>query len=242
MTLERDTRCGLFGTPLWVLLIAKPDGTDRRPRRLVLEPYSPLSMGTATRLDAWVEEQQGIYVWESTKHVRRPAGAPTWRTEWRRIDASMQHGCPGLPSMGFAVIRALARQELVGESAKEVMHDLFWSAFVANVDGLNYLVRYADKETGEFYTRQQFDWQINQLKRAAIDRRKPNGDKDPVAELLSAIAREEHPMLGLRAWERAVIDDEFYDALAALAALADTDERTDSVIRFLKLHKSKRTP
>lgn len=242
MTLERDTRCGMFGTPLWVMLIAKPDGTDRRPRRLVLEPYSPLSLGTATRLDAWVEEQQGIYVWESTKHTRRPTGAPTWRTEWRRIDASVLHGCPGLPSMGFAVIRALARQELVGESAKEVMHDLFWSAFVANVDGLNYLVRYADKDTGTFYARQQFDWQINQLKRAAVDRRKPDGDKDPVAELLAAVVREEAPMLGLRAWERAVVDDTFYDALAAIAATPPGDERDASTLAFLKLHKSKRIP
>lgn len=144
--------------------------------------------------------------------------------------------------MGFAVIRALARQELVGESAKEVMHDLFWSAFVSNVDGLNYLVRYADKETGEFYARQHFDWQINQLKRTAIDRRKPDGDKDPVAELLITVARGAAPLLGVRAWERAVVDDTFYDALAAIAAMAPGDERDASALAFLKLHKSKRIP
>lgn len=242
MTVERDTRTGMFGTHLWLVDLKQHKNRDGRPRRLVLEPYSPLSIGTATRLDAWVEEEHPIYYWETKHPNQKPKGPPTFRTEWKRIDESSLHGCTGLPSVGFAIIRALARNELVGESAKEVMHDLFWSCFVNDTDGLNYLCKYADAETGAFYARQRLDWQLNQLKRISYERTKPNGDKDPVVELLKATAHSDHPLLALRAWERAVVEDGFYEALAAIAELADTEERTASTIAFLKLHKSKRTP
>lgn len=236
MSLERDTRTGLFGTHWWVLEIAKSRDVQSPRRQLVLEPYSPLSMGTSTCLNAWVEEERAFYHWESDRIDRKPKGPPTFRKEWRRLDETMRHGCSGIPSLGFTIIRALARNELVGESAKEAVHGIFWAAFVTNTDGLNYLVRHADTETGEFYARQQLDWQTNTL------RRTQDGEKDAVAALLVAATREDHPMLGLRAWERAVVDDAFYDALAAIAALADTEERTASTIAFLQLHKSKRTP
>lgn len=242
MTLTRDTRTGLFGTHLWLVDLKQHKNRDGKPRQLVIEPYSPLSMGTATRLDAWVEEQRAFHVWEVDYPQRKPKGPPTFRTEWKRLDESTRTGCTGLPSVGFTIIRALARGELVGESAKEAMHDLFWACFVNDHDGLNYLCRYADPETGAFYARQRLDWQLNQLRRASAERTKPNGDKDPVVELLKATTHSDYPLLGLRAWERAVVDDTFYDALAALAVLADTDEREASTIAFLKLHKSKRTP
>ncbi len=232
----------MFGTSLWLVDLKQHKNRDGRKRRLVIEPYSPLSIGTATRLDAWIEEEHPIYYWEVAHPNQKPKGPATFRLEWKRLDETRRTGCSGLPSVGFAVIRALARNELVGESAKEVMHDLFWSCFVNDVDGLNYLCRYADPETGAFYARQRLDWQLNQLGRVSRERTKLNGDKDPVVELLKTATHSDHPLLGLRAWERAVVDDTFYEALAALAVLADTDDRTQSTIAFLKLHKSKRTP
>jgi hypothetical protein len=240
MTLERDTRTSIFGVHWWKLDL----GTDReqrhRHRQLILEPYAPLSASGVVQLNAWVEEEKACYTYTVDRPDAKPKGPPTFQTVWERIETSMRRDCPGVPGLGQTIIKALSRYELCGESAQEGVHGLFWATFVDNCDGLDYLCRWATADISSFYARTSMNAAFSKLARAT--RTTSERFIDDVAQLLYDIGSEHETPLCLRAWQRAMVDDVFYDALHALAtAGSGPAERAQSALAFLRTHESKRS-
>lgn len=235
--IERANRCGVAGAELWQLDLGEVAHARKALKRhLILEPWD---LAHVTQLNAWVEEQRIRYIWETETIDERPKGPAKYEIYGAKLDNTNRDGCAGIPAIGYTVIRALARGGLGGDLAVEAMHGLFWAAFVENTEGLRYLHRHASETVGNHYAQQRLDWSL----RRELGKRSGTleGDiKNPVAKLLDEATRAHAPMLGVQAWQRAAVDDAFYEALEAIAAIHPVDARNKQTLQFLKLHKSKR--
>lgn len=219
----RDGRISkLSDALLWRLdLGSDPKFSDARlkadARALIMEPYTN---GSVTQLNAWVEARRDRFIYIVDEPDQRPTEERAQRyTAIEEVWESKVHGCSGMSGMDFIVVRALCTNELVGDSAKEVMHSLFWRVFVDNDDGLEYLCRFASKEVGDFYAR-------SRLQSLTEGRRKTNPVVGAIVNATSTYA----PLMGLRAWQRAQVDRAFFDAIDALRTTGDPDGVRDQTI------------
>jgi hypothetical protein len=224
--LERDSRSSRCGGSLWRMDLTGRDLDDRRnrhPRQLVLEPYTVES--PTTYLACWVEETRPAYVYVVDDLRQRPKGPPTFQTQTVELNKSRHMAV--VTDLGWTIVRALARNELIGESAKDGIYGLFWNYFVMNDDGLTYFCRYASKETGNHWACERFRLLVTTDDEQRI--------LDPVAHMIYEATHEREALLGVRAWQRAQADRTFYDAVDAVARTGGPeDQRAKATLQLLQ--------
>lgn len=231
--IERDGRSSSCGGSLWRMDLTGRDPDDRRnrhQRRLVLEPYAVGS--PTTYLACWVEETRPEYVYVVDDLHARPKGPPLWQT--RVVELSKSRHMAVVTDLGWTIVRALARNELIGESAKDGIYGLFWNYFVMHDDGLAYLCRYASKETGNHWARERF--------RLLVKTDDSDRILDPVAHVIYEATHEKDCLLGVRAWRRAQVDRTFYDAVDVITRTGEPDEKkAQATLQLLQVQSWKKS-
>jgi hypothetical protein len=150
MTFERDSRVSQMRFPLWWMEIGDPK--EHVKRRLIIEPY--MIAGMHAELHAWVEDDTPQYCYVVKSFGEEPEGPPSFRVE-AVINEKSRRTIRAKTGLEYIVIGALATDQLTSDSAKGAVHNLFWTHFVLDDDGLSWLCKYATKDTGNFYANQR---------------------------------------------------------------------------------------
>lgn len=226
MTFERDSRTSPLQHPLWRMDISERD--VRNKQRLIVEPYAMRQRMYPAELRVWIEEDTPQYCYVVESIMDKPKGAPTFRIESVAIENS-RRSVPAKTGLESVVIEALAAQQLIGEAALSALHNLFWTHFVLDDDGLTWLYKHASKATGNFYAGHR----LVEYTRAYDD------DKRGTYEARKAVekAMEHDSELGERMTQRVVEDEAFQHAIEALM-MTEEDEETQhaNVRRIVELN------
>lgn len=205
MTFERLNRAGRSGGPLWCMPIC--DRGTRFGRQLVMELNTSPNPDLGAQMEVWVEDSQARYHWISTDPSKCPP-VPTFSIDHVEVEGTRRRDTPR-NSLEYLVIKALARGELHGESAASCVHNLFWMHFVEDDDGLHYLYRHADKETGGFYARER-------LLRYVRYNELPGDRHYRIRSAIEDAMKDHDATLGERFCRTALADPAIRDAIAAL--------------------------
>jgi hypothetical protein len=198
----------------------------RGQHQLVLEPYAP----NQVVLNARVEVEKPRYFYAVNDAHRKPKGSPTLRLE--RLEVKGSRRVVPVSGLACTLVRALYKNEIVGESAAAAMHALFWQYFVEDDEGLKYLYRFGAEDTGEAHARMRVsslagrdgaDEAVKAIDAARI----PSEAKDLVAKYKSVTW-----LVRLHACQQALVDRDFHDAVCALAA---APESALWVLEFLRV-------
>lgn len=195
----------------YLLLQSDQEGHSRKERRVAVQPEA---YNHAEFLAVHIEERD----WDSVSCEH------TWKTigDSKRMFRVENDGFVGM------VVRALSRDEVVGESTASLMHAVFWRLVIETDDGVQYLGKYAP-EAERFY----LGCRIDGL-----------GARSEAAQAIVEAAREvKHLYLStaarwkvLRCCERAIDDEEFGDAIDSLREMAGADDNNIAILRFCGLY------
>lgn len=194
-------------------------------RQLVLEPYALHQVV----LNARVEVEKPRYFYAVSDARRKPKGPPTLRLE--RVEVKGSRRVIQVGGLAYTLVRALYKNEIVGESASDAMHALFWQYLVEDDGGLAYLYRFGAEGTGESYARMRVqnlaghDGADEAVK--AIDAAVLSSEDADAAKYRAVTWR-----VKLRACQQALVDRDFHDAICALAAAS---EPTRWLLEFLRV-------
>lgn len=221
MTFERDSRVSRFDFPLWWMDIS--DRAVRNKRRLIIEPRTTRQLLRPAELCAWIEEDRPEYCYVTKSITAKPRGAPTLRIEPVMIESS-HRSVPAKTRLEAIVIDALATQQLISDSAKSALHDLFWTHFVLDDDGLSWLYKYS-KAIGNFYAVQR----LNEYTQS-YDNGEYNADQARYA-IKEAMRHDDE--LGTRMGQRVTEDEAFQHAIEALLLTDEAEETQYANVRRL---------
>jgi len=222
VSLERENRTGRGGGFLWRLdLDDKEDrfSSYRGGRRLLLEPHTTPHPDRGAELYVWVEDSRPRYHWISEDPSARPRASdmPTVIIDAIEVPNSRRIEFSKHP-LEYTIIQALAKGELVGESAKSAMHTIFWSHFVDDDDGLHYLDKYS-KQSSNFYARQRLRQYIE------VDyRRERNARAHAARRAVEEAMKDCDRTLGERFCRRVCDEPNMRDAIEALLKTEEPEE------------------
>jgi hypothetical protein len=220
MTFERDSRVSRSEFPLWRMEIGTRD--ERSTRRLIIEPYAMRQSSYPPELRMWLEEDTPQYCYIVESPTAKPTGAPSRRVESVPIENS-RRTVPAKTGLEYVVIEALAMQQLIGDSAKSALHNLFWTSCVIDDDGLTWLCKYTSKETGNFYAGQRL---VEYTRSHDIDKRDSYKARCAVEDVMKH-DRE----LGERMQQRVMEDEAFQHAVEALLLTNEDQETKNANVR-----------
>lgn len=201
----------------------------RKERQLVLEPYaSPVEV----TLRAWVEVEKLHFFYIVNDADKKPKGRPQARSERCEVEGSRR--IIAVDGLACTLVRALARDELVGQSATDAVYALFWRYFVDDDEGLNYLYRYASQRQGDFYARARMQMLGESGASKAIYEAVIY---EPVTSEQAARYKAITPLVGLRACQRAIADADFRDAIQAIVIAGEPKSvRHQRVLELIHTH------
>ena len=220
MTFERDSRVSRSEFPLWRMDIGARD--ERATRRLIIEPYSMRQASYPPELHMWLEEDTPQYCYVVKSAMTKPKGVPLYRVESIAIETS-RRTVKATTGLEYVVIEALAAQQLVGDSAKGALHNLFWTHCVLDDDGLAWLCKYTSKETGNFYAGQRL---VEYVRSYDTDKRDSYKARSVVEDVM-----KHDPELGERMCQRVIEDEALQHAIEALLLTNESDEIKHANVR-----------
>jgi len=220
MTFERDSRVSRSEFPLWRMDLTTRESRDKH--RLIVEPYAMRQSSYPPELRVWIEEDTPQYCYVVNSITDKPKGVPSFRIEPVAIENS-RRTVKAQTGLEYVVIEALATQQLIGDSAKSAMHNLFWTHFVLDDDGLTWLYKHTSKEIGNFYAGQR----LNEYTRAYDNEKRDTYQARNAVEDVMKHDRE----LGGRMAKRVVEDEALQHAIEALLMTEEAEEVQHANVR-----------